>query len=137
MVSLVIASGGQRITTASDDKNPLGEWYRFEDKRYAGPLDEYDQPTPSTLTVHLRKYKVLKITPKGAWVHLGPFSGKRFVRRDVTRRFACPTVEEALESFKARKAKQARIYRKRADDADRASRLAENMVNSPGHRGLI
>ena len=108
----------------------LGEWYRFEDKRYAGPLDEFDNPTPSVMEVHLRKYPVLKLTPKGAWLATcPPFLGtKRFVLREATKRFACPTIEEALESFKARKSKQARIHRKIAADADAAATRAEWMV---------
>ena len=103
-------------------------WYRLEEQRYAAPLDEYDQPMGrGELVVHVRKLKVLRHTPKGAWL-VGLQYGEgnpRFVLRDCKRRFACPTIEEATESFRQRKLRQAQILRARADTAMEAKTLAE------------
>ena len=91
-------------------------WYRFEDFREADydPWAEYEQPSSSHPAIQLRRYKVLKETPKGVWIEdltdwNGSYKGRRFINREWYKRFACPTLEEAEESFRARKAKQIRI----------------------------
>lgn len=96
-------------------------WYRYEDKAYAAPLDEFDNPIgSSSLEIELRKYLVLSHTPKGAWIDLGFMQGKKFVRKDARKRFACSTREEAKESFIARKGRQIRIHQATVDRAKRA-----------------
>ena len=106
-------------------------FYRYEDVKYAPPLDEFDNPCgDGELKVELRHFLVSKRTPKGVW--LVPVYGKyvcgdspRFMLNDSHKRFACPTVEQARESFIARKRKQARIYQSRADRARRAIYIME------------
>ena len=99
-------------------------WYRFEDQRYAPSLNEFDEAVGrGSLKIHLYTYLVLKHTPKGVWINASPrfsFGHKKFVLKDARRRFACPTKEEALESFFARKKRQIGILRTRADDAEEA-----------------
>lgn len=86
------------------------EWFRIEDGRWAPPLDEWERPIGSgTSYVHLYAYRVAKETPCGVW--LDTFAGRRFVLRDARKRWACPTKEEALESFRARKERQLKILR--------------------------
>jgi hypothetical protein len=101
-------------------------WYRFEEVRYAAPLDEFGYPTGSGRTVlYLRKLKVVRETPKGVQLAGLNYSAEhpRFVRRDSRKRFACPTVDEAVQSYRARKEKQINIYKVRISSARHALRL--------------
>ena len=99
-------------------------WYRFEEVGYATGLDEWGEPCgPSDVEVHLRKFLVLRETPKGVW--LDAWRGPRFVLRDARKRYACPTKEEARVSFIARKKAQIRIYNARIHTAE----LALNFIN--------
>lgn len=104
-------------------------WYRFEDVRYAAPLNEYDEPAgPGRLVVELRKYHLTARTPKGVW--LGIWAGRkdRFVLDSAHKRFACPTIEEARVSFVARKNRQRQIHQARADRAADAIVLVYKVV---------
>lgn len=96
-------------------------WYRVEDFRYAGGWDaDYDcavgEGRPGYNFLELR---VLRHTPKGVWVE-GRGNRPRFVLRDAHKRYACPTREDALESFRARKRRQAGILRAQAKNAEQA-----------------
>ena len=94
-------------------------WYRYEDVVYAAPLDEYDRPSGSRrLSVELRKYAVVKHTPCGVRLDLGCF-----VSKTSRKRFAHATLEEARESFIARKERQASIHQLRVDRAENAIRI--------------
>lgn len=92
-------------------------WHRIEDRTYSSIPDEYDRWYPITKVEH-RKFEVLKHTSKGVWLREHPMVMPKFVLRDARKRFACPTIEEALESFIARKTKQASIYRNRMVKAE-------------------
>ena len=97
-------------------------FYRYEDVQYAASLDEWENPVgEGELRVRLLKYTVLRHTPKGTWV--GGAGWSRFVRREATKRFALPTIEEARESFVKRKQKQISIYTHRIARAKRALEL--------------
>ena len=106
---------------------PKEVWYRYEDVQYAAPLNEFDVPVgQGQLVVVLREYEVVRHTAKGVWVCL--WSGKhRFVLRDATKTFTCPTRTAALKSFIARKRRQASIYKARLDRAQRSIAMAERM----------
>lgn len=100
-------------------------WYRYEDVQYS-TVDEFDQSCGGQLVVELRTYRVLSHTPKGVWIKL--YCGdKRFVLKDARKKFACPTLELAKESFIARKKRQAQIHTARANQAKRAIWLAESL----------
>jgi len=87
-------------------------WYRFEDKLYAAPLDEFDMPRGSAriapldefgsarMEVACREYIVKKVTEKGVWLGFGyPFLHQdpfRHVLFGSRKKFACPSKEEAL-----------------------------------------
>lgn len=95
----------------------LGYLFRFEDHSYASRIDPYsdwDDNWTSTTYLELNAYAIKKRTPAG-WT-LGWFSGCRskWVGERHRKQFAHPTIEAALESFVARKDKQARIYEARA-----------------------
>lgn len=95
-------------------------WYRLEDRRVS--VDEYTSRTEVTLC----KLIVVKETPKGVKL-VGIGHGRknpRQVLHDSKKKWACATVAEAVESFKKRKERQARIYRARAAEADEAHDIA-------------
>jgi hypothetical protein len=94
-----------------DETPPPAEvWYRVVDLRYAPTLDEWDRPQGNGRSaVQVREYPVLRHTERGVWLEGYGETGRRFVLRDARKRFACPTREEAWESFRARKQKQLRL----------------------------
>lgn len=105
-------------------------WYRLEDHLYSAGVDEFDNPLgPPQLQVNINKFTVAKVTPKGVWLDRG-WMGKRFVLSGTRRKYACPTLELALESFLARKQRQARIYQARADSAREAMEIAKYEVKA-------
>ena len=100
-------------------------WYRYEETLWAPSLNEWEEPVGrGSISIRLQEFPVLKHTPKGVWLFTF-FGDKRFVLRDARKRFACPTKEEALESFIARKKRQATIFESRARNARLAIKLAE------------
>lgn len=107
-----------------------GPWYRYDDYlESTGYIDVSGEWVAGRSRVRIRclELGVVRLTPKGAWVR--DFSvdrGERFVRREGKKRYACPTREEALESFMARKQRQEGILRARADDAHMAHGLAKH-----------
>lgn len=102
-------------------------WYRFEDVQYAASLNEYDEPCgPGRLAVELRKYKVLRSTPKGVWLDV--YTVQRFVLKDANKRFACPTEAEAMDSFIARKKAQLRILNAQGDRVAIALVVAHRLI---------
>lgn len=108
--------------------------YRFENHNVSNGYDEYDNPYPGhTVALYCSKYEILKHTPKGEWIVLYwdgyIFDGtivpvKRFVLRNAHKRFACPTKEEALDSFISRKKRQIRILTGKIEDAEMAIQKA-------------
>ena len=105
-------------------------WFRYEDVQYASPVDEFDNPTgEGTLRIELNAYEVVKITPKGVRLNMGCESkNQRFVLANATKRFACPTQEEALLSFIARKQRQAGILRRQLRRSEQAINLGVNLL---------
>jgi hypothetical protein len=55
----------------------------------------------------LTKYQVLRKTPRGVWIDT--YGQEKFVLLDAHKRYVCPTPEEAMVSFIARKKRQIRI----------------------------
>ena len=98
-------------------------FYRYESTRWE-----------SGISLTLYSYPVTKQTPCGVWLELLYGGGKRFVLTSARKRFACPTKEEALESFKARKRRQVRILRARLDEAERALTLMPDGMEDAGRR---
>lgn len=120
-------------------------WYRFENWQTAGAVDEFgDSCGPSHTNVRLVEFGVEKRTPKGAWLKRlyghgphadGYLSGeRRFVLLSANKRFACPSIEEALVSFVARKSRQISILDARRDDARKAIAIAKCIVEKGGGR---
>lgn len=106
-------------------------WYRYEDVRYAPMVDEFENPTgPGRSVIKMRSYKVEKITPKGVWVNLGG-GYLRFILASAKKRYACPTKEEALASFIARKECQVSILFHQLETAKHCLHLGRKMKETP------
>lgn len=103
-------------------------WYRVEGRMCSVILDEYDN-YGSSPEVYVRKYEMLKETAKGVW--LWAEKGKRFVLREARKRYACPTVEEAYESFYARKARQISILKARIAEIEQIVGKAQMLQGRP------
>lgn len=86
-------------------------FYRFHEIRYSGRV----------LMLVKSTYPVLKKTETGVWLDV--FGCRRFCRTDARKRFACPTEQEALDSYHARKRRQVRILRRQLAEAEAALRL--------------
>lgn len=119
------------------------EWfYRYEDRDYSVANEDGDHDH-TCYSVGLVKYPVLRRTPKGAWIAIDYFwsrlpsewkfenfkpESRRFVNLTCHKKFALPTIELALASYIARKERQARIYRARAQRADYHITIAEGLL---------
>lgn len=102
-------------------------YFRIEDYRTAGACDEFGDPIPGSGSpaFRLRTFVVQKTTPKGVWLKAayGDFAtgdAPRFVLASATKKFACPSIEEAFQSWLARKAAEKRIYMARVKHVDDA-----------------
>ena len=79
-----------------------------------------------TVRLHTDEFQVKKHTPKGCWIEPDDyrprqtFNGWRFVAYGTHKRFAHLTIDDAMESFIARKRRQASIYRTRCKIAHMA-----------------
>lgn len=98
----------------------LVKWYRYEDTLSGDDWGTY-------VNVHLRQLEVVRETPKGVWVRLydSDMAPQRFVLRESRKRYACPTKEEAMESFLARKRKQMKILKAKLAHVEEAIQIAE------------
>ena len=98
-------------------------WYRVEDYRVGPPLDEWERPIGrGTARVHMRQLPLVKETAKGVW--LDDYGQRRFVRAVAKKQYACPSKEEALASFRARKERQLSILRAQIAHVETALRRA-------------
>ena len=90
---------------------PVGDFlYRVHDTP-SGIDDAMDYSYCSNTETYCYRYKIIRGTPCGVWIQHG--QSRKFVLLDASKKFACETVESAIESFKARKARQLRIMEAR------------------------
>lgn len=91
--------------------------WRVEAKRYCVAIDpDRDKYGVSDPELQAWWYRVKRRTAKGAWINLGGM--EKFVLLTANKRFACNTVAEALESFKARKNRQVAILKRQLAHAE-------------------
>lgn len=115
-------------------------YFRYEEVlRGTGYTDQSGEyvSTGSYVELQLREFKVLKETPCGVRIDDYMRSSQphgRFISRDWNKQWASPTVEEARQSFIARKRRQARILEARLRQAQEAMKLAEDGFASSGDR---
>jgi hypothetical protein len=65
--------------------------------------------TGDGIRVGVDVFSVVKETPCGYWIET--WDGGRWVARKGKKRFACPTMDEAIDSFRARKHRHLAILR--------------------------
>ncbi len=107
-------------------------WYRYQEVYYSGPVNDYGDPIPnsSTVEVHLVKFAVKRITPKGVWVaehvpmEYDPLYDK-LVIHSWRKKYAHATEAEALKAFKARKLRNISIYEARIRSIRKALEYAK------------
>lgn len=115
-------------------------WFRLEDRSYS-IADEYGEHYATSYDVAVLTFVVVKRTPKG--VQLRQYWGTqpepsqikgpcRFVLDAANKRFACPSLPEAIESYLARKDKQIRIYSNRIKVAEKYKSIAEQLKLKKG-----
>lgn len=110
-----------------DDKD-AEYFYRYTDDRYSNGVDQFDDPLPGyNLRLLLSQYRVIKRTPKGAWIN--NYGEKKFVLLTARKRYACPTKEEALECFIFRKKRQLSILSSKVRQVEQAIELAGHGVD--------
>lgn len=77
--------------------------------------------TERALILNHYEYPIIRETKHGAWIDV--LGHAKFVRLDARKRFACPTVEEAMESFRRRKQRQVKLLRAQLRMAEAALEL--------------
>ena len=65
--------------------------------------------TDGGVVLYVSRFRKIKDTPKGVWLEY--YDRQRFVLLTARKKFAHPTIEEAKESFRARKHRQISILR--------------------------
>ncbi|RLI66843.1 MAG: hypothetical protein DRO67_00270 [Candidatus Asgardarchaeum californiense] len=112
--------------------------YRYEEIRYSLGVNYFDNPYPGyRLAVHCNKYKIIKRTPKGAWIRyctgfpeFDKYENKKFVLLTARKKFACETKEEARKSFIARKKRQIEILKAYLEQAETSLYIAETDIEN-------
>ena len=92
---------------------PRPVFYRYQESMHA----------ECSVRLDLHEYVILKTTKHGAWIDV--WGVKKFVKLDARKRYACPTKEEALASFRARKQRQIKLLRAQLTKAETALNLSE------------
>lgn len=101
-----------------------GTAYRIESKFYAPSLDEFDNPVGSSQQVlEVKKFKITKVTAAGIWIDY--WTGPKFVLLTAHKKFACLSLDEAKESFRARKKRQISILSNQLHRAEYALKMVE------------
>jgi hypothetical protein len=120
----------------SDTPRPAigDQWYRIEDRRFS-IADDYGDHAYTDYDAAIRVLTVTKVTPKGVKVKFGTIGTTHFILDSANRKFACPTVALALESYQARKRRQIHIYQARIDGIKLMLQAAESHVERH-HRNL-
>jgi hypothetical protein len=107
-------------------------YYRINSVLVSAGVDEWDNPLgPARVHVYVQKLEVIAKTPKGIWLNY--YGKKRLVLDASRKRFACPTLEQAKESFRMRKARQLKILRRQIANAEAALAAVDELVDTPAN----
>lgn len=98
-------------------------YYRYEEQATGDWDDDFVSLVGPRIEIRLRKYPVIKHTPRGVWI-IHNYGDRKFILNDSRKRFACETKELAMESFIARKKRQAGILRAQLRNVEKAMSLA-------------
>lgn len=96
---------------------PRPTFYRYQESMF----------TSGSVGLVLHEYLVVSRTRRGTWIDV--WGRKKFLLDGARKRYACPTKEEALESYRARKKKQIAILERQLEKA-----RAALLLNEPGDR---
>ena len=101
------------------------QWYRFESTVVSDGVDQFDNPVgPGSTQLRLYHYPVVGKTPKGVWLDI--YGRRRLVLMEARKRYACPTIHEAAESFRKRKARQTWILKRQIHHVEEALLLLDS-----------
>lgn len=98
-------------------------YYRYEEQVSGEWDDDFVSLVGQRIEIRLRKYPVIKHTPRGVWI-IHNYGDRKFILNDSRKRFACETKEKAMESFIARKTRQASILRAQLRSVEKALSIA-------------
>lgn len=114
--------------------------WRFEDRRYSAS-DEYGDHSHSYTQIEFHAYLIHHRTKCGIWLldtdnAFGTFKTMqlkpdRFINLQANKKWAVDSVQGAIDSFVARKERQARIYEGRAQLARQAISLVKREPFGP------
>ena len=76
--------------------------------------DTYYRVSASHTDIYVQELQVLRKTPRGVWLDMPFGCPARFVLADARKRYAWPTLAEAVDSFVARKRRHLKILRAQA-----------------------
>lgn len=102
-------------------------WWRADEKWYANydPWAEFEQPSGSHMVLELRRFIVVKYTPKGVW--LQDWLGEKFFQLgNAIRQKAVPTQALALRDLVKRKERHLQIMTARTEAVRHALLAAES-----------
>lgn len=104
------------------------KFYRYELHSY-GSVDEFDNYVRSSTRLEVYEYHLVKETAKGYWISYfeGASSGDRWISKTAKKRFAYPTLEEALEGYIKRSERHKAILEARLRDVNIGLELAKNI----------
>jgi len=100
--------------------------WRLDATRYSIVLDpETERYGTSDPQLEMWWFRIIKRTKHGAWI-----DGK-FVKLTATKKYACATEADAIESFRRRKEVQISIYKNRLTAAEADLKLLEREIICP------
>lgn len=92
------------------------------------------------LRMSVDRYRILRRTPKGCWIEANGRKAERFVLDVAHRKFAYPTLELAMDSYRIRKRRQIQHLSAQLERAQVYGKMAEatkqGMKIVPGIFGL-
>jgi hypothetical protein len=104
-----------------------------------------DHPVPASLLgttlgrpgharMYLERFRIVRTTPCGFWINIGYAAERlKWVSNSAKKRFAYPSMDEALTSFRMRKRRQVAILRYRLADAQQALQTALDLAGGEKH----
>lgn len=94
----------------------------------------------ASLRMSVERFRILRRTPKGCWIEANGRKAERFVLDGNGKRFAYPTLELAMDSYRIRKRRQIQYLAAQLERAEGYSKMAEateqGMKIVPGVFGL-
>lgn len=121
-------SGKSKVSDVDVREFTEPSWFRVEFHSY-GYSDEYGNLSGSYDRIDIKELKVLKHTPKGAFLDAG-FGKRKFVLRELQHRaraYAAPTVAQAKQDFIKRKMYYVMKLQERINRANRQIRAAQGV----------